>query len=93
MYLLIKEPVCDTVDDKRLTDFKTPLRLRAGGVIIFNIYIAKINLLYVVFILTSCNLFKNLFNLFHRTHDDASDIICSKFGLCSSANEFSILSF
>ncbi len=32
MYLLIKEPVCDTVDDKRLTDFKTPLRLRAGGV-------------------------------------------------------------
>ena len=34
MYLLIKEPVCDTVDDKRLTDFKTPLRLRAGGVII-----------------------------------------------------------
>ena len=33
MYLFIKEPVCDTDDDKRLTEFKTPLRLRAGGVI------------------------------------------------------------
>ena len=34
--IFIKEPVCDTVDDNndnRLTHFKTPLRLRAGGVI------------------------------------------------------------
>ena len=35
MYLFIKEPVCDTDDDdNRLTHFKTPLRLRACGVII-----------------------------------------------------------
>ncbi len=45
MYLFIKEPVCDTDDDdddKRLSDFKTPLRLRAGGVINTSFYFIEI---------------------------------------------------